>query len=261
MGHLFVLLTCLQQLFHLYLGRLANFVSYTFKILVTRWRTTDSYKLRIMSWPLISPWCLDFDICFLMYFVFPGWGTWTKFDDFSTPDPWAFYKNFGSQTQIPTLARTPPPPPGLYIDRCIICTVNWTRIKEHAVFGSGWFCSYTSGTFFPLSVHTGMWNKLSYYCLKWILYWKYIIHHIYLSLITIVCANLPNENKFTYLYNVIVRPIAVVQQTLRSTGFDVANILEHAFAGFPHNFDSRWNAVTVPNVWVCFFKSGSRFKC
>ena len=80
MGHLFVLLTWLQQLFHLYLGSLANFVSYTFKILVSQWRETDSYELRIMSWPLIS----GFRYLFFDVFCVPGVGTlnliWRFFD-------------------------------------------------------------------------------------------------------------------------------------------------------------------------------------
>ena len=51
----------------------------------------------------------------LICFVFPGWGPSTLFDDFSTPNP----------RSLP-FARTLPPPPGLYIDRCM----TWTLIPQ-----------------------------------------------------------------------------------------------------------------------------------
>ena len=38
------------------------------------------------------------------------------------PDPQEFDKKFGSLTQSPTLFLYPPP--GLYIDRCIITIIN-----------------------------------------------------------------------------------------------------------------------------------------
>ena len=117
---LFCWLDCNNNLlFHLYLGRLANFVSYTFKILVSRWRTTNSYKLRIMSWPLISLWYLDFDICFFYVFCVPGVGTlnliWRFFDARPMGVLQKFWVTDTNPHKSPTLPTPPPPVPGFIL--------------------------------------------------------------------------------------------------------------------------------------------------
>ena len=52
----------------------------------------------------------------------PGWGFLTTFDERILPHPREIGKNFYFLMKSPPIARTPlpPPPDGVYIDRCII---------------------------------------------------------------------------------------------------------------------------------------------
>ena len=59
--------------------------------------TQDSRKQKLKTFLFV---CHAPGVGDLIYFVFPRWGPSTLFDDFSTPDPRAFDKRFGSLTQI-----------------------------------------------------------------------------------------------------------------------------------------------------------------
>ena len=74
MGQLFVLLTWLQQLFHLYLGRLANFASYLFKILVSM---KDDRLIQTANYVVTTDFTVisGFQYLFFDVFCVPGVGT------------------------------------------------------------------------------------------------------------------------------------------------------------------------------------------
>ena len=77
------------------------------------------------------------------YFVFLGWGPSTLFDNFTTPNPQAFDKNFGSLTEIPTLAHTCTVPPSQALQwlvlLLIIIIIIIIIILHSIVFKRDWF--------------------------------------------------------------------------------------------------------------------------
>ena len=69
--------------------------------------------------PSLSHQLLKHSSSFIWYFAL-GWGFLTTFGERTLPHPWAIDQIFYFLVKSPPLARTTPPPHGVYIDRCII---------------------------------------------------------------------------------------------------------------------------------------------